>query len=402
MKTQSESADLWDVVVVGAGPTGLLLAGELAAQGLRVAVLERDLEPDPTPKGNGIVGRASVELAKRGVFAGTDFKAIRPPRFQFGPIPLRLGLWPASPLHILPIPQRRLEELLERRAVERGAEVRRGHVVLGIQQTEARVEAEVIAGGAPHRMLARYVVGCDGARSTVRKSAGIDFPGFTSDEISRIARVTIPAGRITRKGEDFEIPGAGRVAAMRPNRLPGGGFSIAPARALDPTSPKDLYVISTHEARRDTDPREALTADDLRASLHRVLGADLPFTDATAMRTTVGNSRIASTYRAGRVLLAGDAAHIFNAGGSSLNAGLLDALELASRLTAALRSGSPEGLDAYEKARRPAGLRTLSHTRVQAALSRDDGNATSLREIMGHLLASRGAARRLARLLDNP
>ncbi len=297
MKTHRESADPWDVVVVGAGPTGLLLAGELAAQGLRVAVLERDLERDPTPKGNGIVGRASVELAKRGVFAGTDFKAIRPPRFQFGPIPLRLGLWPASPLHILPIPQRRLEELLERRAVQRGADLRRGHVVLGIQQTESRVEAEVLGGDRPHRMLARYV---------------------------------------------------------------------------------------------------------LRASLHRVLGADLPFTDATAMRTTVGNSRIASTYRAGRVLLAGDAAHIFNTGGSSLNAGLLDALELASHLTAALRGGSPEDIDAYEKARRPAGLRTLSHTRVQAALSRDDGNATALREIMGHLVATRGAARRLAGLIENP
>jgi len=134
-----------------------------------------------------------------------------------------------------------------------------------------------------------------------------------------------------------------------------------------------------------------------------VLGADLPFTEATAVRSTVGNSRLADAYRAGRVFLAGDAAHIFNAGGSSLNVGLQDALELAARLAALLRGGeSQDELDGYEQVRRPAGKAALQHTRAQAALGRDDDNGRALREIMGELLAAPSAARRLARLIENP
>lgn len=406
MDTHTDSAHVdvaIDVAVVGAGPTGLLLAGELAARGIRVAVLERALVPDISPKGNGIVGRASVKLAKLGVFAGTGLKPIRPPRFQFGPLPLRLGFGPWNPLHILPIPQRRLEELLERRALDHGAELRRGQEVVDFQQTEAGVEVEVLVGSTTRRVQARYLVGCDGARSMVRKRAGIEFSGFTSDEISRIARVTIPAGRISRAGESFDIPGVGRVAAMRPNRLQGGGFSIAPAHALDPSAPDDLYLVSTHEPRADAGPEETLTTEGLRASLRRVLGADLPFTEATAVRSTVGNSRLADAYRAGRVFLAGDAAHIFNAGGSSLNVGLQDALELAARLAALLRGGeSQDELDGYEQVRRPAGKAALQHTRAQAALGRDDDNGRALREIMGELLAAPSAERRLARLVENP
>jgi 2-polyprenyl-6-methoxyphenol hydroxylase-like FAD-dependent oxidoreductase len=402
MDTQIETTHL-NVAIIGAGPTGLLLAGELAARGIRVAVLERSLVPDISPKGNGIVGRASVELAERGVFAGTKLKPVRPKRFQFGPLPLSLGFGPWNPLHILPIPQRRLEELLERRALEYGAELRRGHELVDFLQTGARVEVEVLVGDSTRRVQTRYLVGCDGARSMVRKRAGIEFPGFTSDEISRIARVTIPAGRISRAGEGFDIPGVGRVAAMRPNRLPGGGFSIAPAHALDPSAPDDLYVVSTHEPRAEAEPEETPTVEGLRASLRRVLGTDLPFTEATALRSTVGNSRLADTYRVGRVFLAGDAAHIFNAGGSSLNVGLQDALELANRLAALLRGGeSQDELDGYERVRRPAGKAALQHTRAQAALSRDDDNGRALREIVGELLATPSAARRLARLIENP
>ena len=160
----------------------------------------------------------------------------------------------------------------------------------------------------------------------MRKDAGIGFPGFTGEEISRIARVTIAPDRITRKKDTFDIAGVGAVAAMRPNQLAGGSFSIAPVRALDRSAPRDLYLISTHEPRGDAEPSDAVSIDELRASLRRVLGADLPFSDATAIRSTVGSSRHAEAYRRGRVFLAGDAAHIFNAGGSALNIGLQDAV----------------------------------------------------------------------------
>jgi 2-polyprenyl-6-methoxyphenol hydroxylase-like FAD-dependent oxidoreductase len=392
----------WDVAIVGAGPVGLLLAGELAAKDIRVVVFERDDEPSPIPKANGIVGHSAVELAKRGVLAGTGLRVISPRRFQFGPLMLRLGTGPRNPLHVLPVPQRRLERLLEHRTIQHGAQVHRGHEVLGFTQDDTSVVATIRSDHGTSPVSARYLVGCDGAHSLVRKHAGIGFPGYTSDTIARIARVTIPSDRIVRAGDGFDIPEIGQVAAMRPNQLPGGGFTIAPVAALDATAPADLYLVSTHEPRGSVEPSDTVPVDELRASLHRVLGADLPFTDATAIRSTVGNSRQADAYRLGRVFLAGDAAHIFNAGGSALNIGMQDAIDLAGRLITVVRDGAPaDELDAYEVARRAAGERALQHTRVQALMTRNDDDGRALREVFSELITSRTTARSLARLLES-
>lgn len=392
----------WDVAIVGAGPIGLMLAGELAHAGIRTIVLEAEAEPSSIPKANGIVGRSARDLARRGILAGTGLRVVSPPRFQFGPLALDLGIGPRNPLHLLAIPQRRLEQILEDRAVKRGAVVRRGHAVADFAQVEGGVAVTVRAAHETRRITTAYLAGCDGARSFVRKHAEIGFPGFTSDEIARIARVTITDDRITREGDGFDIRGVGRVAAMRPNRLPGGGFSIAPVAVLDPGAPADLYIVSTHEPRAAVDAGDAVSVEELRASLHRVLGAELPFTDATALRSVVGNSRHADAYRVGRVFLAGDAAHIFNAGGSSLNAGIQDALDLARRFVAVLRDHADDAeLDGYETARRPAVERVLEHTRLQAALSCDDDTGRALRSVLGEVLADRRTARTVARLLEN-
>jgi 2-polyprenyl-6-methoxyphenol hydroxylase-like FAD-dependent oxidoreductase len=399
---QSRQTRQSDVAIVGAGPVGLLLAGELAARDVRVLVLERSDEPSPIAKANGIVGHSALELARRGVFAGTGLRVVSPPRFLFGPLELDLGVGPRNPLHILPVPQRRLEELLARRAMRQGAELCRGVEVTGFAQDGAGVSLDIRGGDGATMVEARYLVGCDGARSLVRKHAGIGFPGFTSDEIARIARVTIPAERIVRVEDGYDLPGVGRVAAMRPNRLAGGSFTIAPVNVLDPSAPEDLYIVSTHEPRGTAEPSDAVSVEELRASLHRVLGAALPFTDATSIRSTVGNSRQADAYRRGRVFLAGDAAHIFNAGGSALNVGLQDALDLAGRLAAVLEEGaSCDELDGYEAVRRPAGERALQHTRVQAALAREDAGSRAFREVVGELIATRAGARSLAQLLEN-
>jgi 2-polyprenyl-6-methoxyphenol hydroxylase-like FAD-dependent oxidoreductase len=315
---------------------------------------------------------------------------------------LELGFGPRNPLHILPVPQCRLEEILEGRARQHGVRVCRAAEVVGFAQDDTGVVAQVRSGEATTRVRARYLVGCDGARSLVRKHAGIGFPGFTSDEIARIARVSIPSGQITGVDGGFDIAGIGRVASMRSTRQPGGSFSIAPVAVLDPSAPDDLYLVSTHEPRGDAEPSDRLSIEELRESLRRVLGAELPFTEATAIRSTVGNSRQVEAYRLGRVFLAGDAAHIFNAGGSALNIGLQDALELAPRLAAVLRDGGDvDELDAYEALRRPACDTALRQTRAQAALDRNDDGGRALREVVGALVARRSAARSLARMIEN-
>jgi 2-polyprenyl-6-methoxyphenol hydroxylase-like FAD-dependent oxidoreductase len=164
-----------DVIVVGAGPVGLLLAGELAAAGARPLVLERAPHPVETPKANGVVGRAAVELRRRGLLRGTELRVARPPRFRYGPFTLELGLL-RSPLHILPVPQRRLEQLLEQRAVAAGASILRGHEVTGFEQGDADVTVHVATADSEVEFHAGYLAACDGAHSPIRKGLGIAFP----------------------------------------------------------------------------------------------------------------------------------------------------------------------------------------------------------------------------------
>lgn len=390
-----------DVLIVGAGPTGLFLADRLAAQGVGVLVVERRDRPDESPKGNGIIGHAALLLRRLGVLQGTGCRVVQPPRFMFGPIDLRLGFGPRNPLHLVAIPQRRLEHILEERALAHGVRIRRGAEVVSFEQDSGAVTVRLHTSSGEEQSACGYLVGCDGARSVVRKTAGIGYPGFTSDAISRIARVTIPDEAVTRGQGTLDIRGVGTFSAFRPNRAVGGGFSIAPAATLDKDAPKDLYIVATHEPREGADPDVAPSLDGLRASLARVLGADLPFTQATALRATVGNSRQADAYRKGRILLAGDAAHIFNAGGSSLNAGLLDAFDLAPRLSAAISDPASDApLDGYEAVRRAACDRTLAHTRLQSALNREDDQGSALRVILPGLLRSRAACRALARIIE--
>ena len=305
MSAQTD-ASILDVIVVGAGPTGLLLAGDLAAAGVRAVVLDRAAEPVQTPKGNGVVGRAALELRRRKLLRGTGLRVVRPPRFRFGPFTLELGLL-RSPLHVLPVPQHRLERLLAERAVRLGATILRGHEVTGLEQDGNGVSVQAAAEGSPVNLRARYLAGCDGARSFVRKHLGIGFPGVTSADIARLARVTIPAGAAARVGDRIELRGIGRLEAFRPNRTGHGSITIAPADALDRSAPNDVYIVSTHEPRGDSEPTDELGDDELRASLRRVLGADLPYTTAYAARSVVANSRHAERYRHGRVFLAGDA-----------------------------------------------------------------------------------------------
>ena len=180
---------------------------------------------------------------------------------------------------------------------------------------------------------------------------------------------------------------------FRPNRTPTGAITIAPAAALDPTARRDLFLVSTKERREPTDADGDLTVADFEASIQRVLGTALPIEHAEWVRATVANSRQAETYRSGRLFLAGDAAHIFSAGGSALNVGLLDAVNLGWKLAAAVQgTASPELLDTYQAERHPAGAQALAQTRVQAALSASGENAAATRDLLDRPAALAGAA----------
>lgn len=385
------------MVIIGGGPVGLMLAAELRLGGVEPVLLDRLDAPSPVPKGNGLVGQIVPALDGRGLLEpcraeGTWAGPV--PRFQFGGVDLDLARLDAGPLHVLGIPQRRLEHVLGERLRELGGRVRRGHELISFADDGDLVALEVRGPGGDHSIRTRYLVGCDGAHSRVRKQAGIGFPGVTSGEISRIGRVTLPAELIVAGTGEVDVPGYGRLRPATRTRTAHGALSIAPLAMLDREAEPGVYIVSTSEqtpAGRSADPAgfdpaEPLTLDELRASAARVLGAPLPMSGPLWLTRTIGNSRQAERYQAGRVLLAGDAAHLFGNGGS-LNAGLLDALNLGWKLAAAVRAAAPAGvLESYHDERHAAGRRILMCTRAQQLLSGPGEGAEAMRELMAELV----------------
>jgi 2-polyprenyl-6-methoxyphenol hydroxylase-like FAD-dependent oxidoreductase len=401
MSDQSETVP---VVVIGAGPVGLMLAAELCLGGVTPVVCDRLAEPSSLPKGNGLFGQIVSVLDYRGLLE--EFRAESAycgpfPGFGFGPLQLDFGQLDRSPLHGLAIPQRRIEQLLAGRLTELGGGVRRGLELTGLARHDDHVALDLRdAEGGSHRLRAAYLAGCDGARSAVRKLAGIGFPGVTSDEVSRIGRVRLPASMIVTGTGEVDVPGAGRLQLMRHVKTTGGGYSIAPLASLDRRAEPGIYIVATMEEGRTADPDAAMTLVELQDSLNRVLGAELPLTDPLWLTRTVGNSRVADQYRLGRVLLAGDAAHLFGVGGG-LNVGLLDAINLGWKLAAHVRGDAQEGLlDSYHAERHAAAQRTLMHTRAQRALGRDDELSVAVRDLLGELLRLPDAARRAGEMIE--
>ena len=397
-----------DVVIVGGGPTGLMLAAELRLGGADPVVLERLPEISQIPKGNGLIGQIVPTLDYRGL---TDrFRAEATftgpvPQFPFGSVPLDFSRLSPGPLHIMAIPQRRLEQVLDDWLRELGGGVRRGHEVLALSLPEdgSPVTVDVRGPDGDYQLRTRYVVGCDGAHSLARKQAGIGFPGVTSSETSRIGRVFLPTVKTAPGGETAEVPGAGRVRLTLTTQTPRGAYSLAPLTSLDKTARPGMFIVYTREddpSWAPADPKAPMTLDELRESVRRVLGTDLPMSDPQWLTRTVGNSRQAERYRAGPVLLAGDAAHIFGAGGS-LNVGLLDAINLGWKLAAQVGGWAPDGLlDSYHAERHLAGQRAVLQTRAQKALSASGEYAESLRDLFGELMQLPDAVRHVGSIME--
>ncbi|MER6512926.1 FAD-dependent monooxygenase [Nonomuraea sp. NPDC001636] len=387
-----------DVIIVGAGPTGLMLANELRLAGVRPLVLERHPHRRDTPKAGGLGGQILELLRCRGLLERFEAACPGPapaPRFPFGGVHLDFTQMADPPLHALPLPQQQLERLLDERAAELEVDVRRGHEVTGISQDDAAVIVDVRGPDGLFQVSARYLVGCDGARSRVRDWAGIGFPGTVYPEVNRLAQVTLP-GTVTVLGNgDLDVPGHGIVRAGF-TRTDHGLFGLGSSPGATSVS---LYTIEDESTEYDDDVPMTLT--ELQDSIHRVLGARLPLAGSTRLSRFTFKARQAERYRAGRVMVAGDAAHLFPATGVAINAGMLDAVNLAWKLAADLHGWAPAGLlDTYHDERHLAGARTMLHTRAQVALRRGhDAAAEALREVFTELLADEQPLRRMGALV---
>jgi 2-polyprenyl-6-methoxyphenol hydroxylase-like FAD-dependent oxidoreductase len=372
-----------DVIVAGAGPVGLMLASELRLGGASVLVLEREAEPDRELQGGAMGGRSVStptvdafhrrglleEVRKAALWWFTPGQPIDPDAFvgHFAGLPLRASRLDladpgqdASPLGGGAVPLLDLREILGRRAQALGAEVRRGTALTGL--TAGPDGVAVQAGGA--EVTARWLVGCDGGRSTVRRLAGIGFPGTDAEFTGRIATVTL--------ADPGSLPLCGWT------RTAAGSYTHGPAGRV--------HVVEYGPV--PADRSAPVTAAEMQASLSRVTGRPAAVTAVLTGTRYTDATRQAVTYRAGRVLLAGDAAHIHSpAGGQGLNLGLGDAFNLGWKLAAAVRGQAPDSLlDTYTAERHPIGAWVQGWSDAQTALGRPDHRSEALRDVIRDLL----------------
>jgi 2-polyprenyl-6-methoxyphenol hydroxylase-like FAD-dependent oxidoreductase len=366
-----------DVVIVGAGPTGLMLARELQLAGVNPLVLERDASPNRLPRALGLGGRTIDILERRGLLARFEAAAAESPALppsllsktpklmHFGGVPLDLRQLPGAMPRFLNLLQNRTDQCFEACAIEAGVSIQRGHELRALEQTEDEVLLIVITPEGERRIRTRFVVGCDGAHSVVRKFADIPFPGLAPTRVLRLGDLKLPA-------EQLSPPG---WRGGRPGFIPlADGFT---------------RIVTNEPLPADLDRNAPMTFDELRESVRRLFDIVLVPTEIRWVSRSTDSSRLAERYRSGRVLLAGDAAHVhLPAGGPGINAGINDAMNLGWKLAATVRGTAPEGLlDTYHSERHAEGERLMSQTRAQGAMLQQTSVGAALREIVGGFLA---------------
>jgi 2-polyprenyl-6-methoxyphenol hydroxylase-like FAD-dependent oxidoreductase len=368
---------MYDVIIAGAGPVGLFLACELAQAQCSVLVLEKAAAPESPlkqmPFGLRGLSAPSIEaLSRRGLLA--QLKTAPPKQGRgghFSGIQFFVDAPPDGRELSLAVEMADLEAVLARRAQELGVQIRRGCAVAGLRQ-----EADGVAVRAgDEEFRARWLVGCDGGRSAVRKLAGFEFAG------------TEPAftGYTTR----LELADSHKLRAGRVFTEEGMYFQSQP----------DCVVMQDFDGGAFHAGGQPITLEHVQSLLRRISGTDVTVLALHVASTWTDRARQASSYRNGRILLAGDAAHIHSPlGGQGLNLGLGDAVNLGWKLAATIRDEAPEGLlDSYQAERHPVGAQVLDWSRAQVLLMRPDPHARALRSIMSDLLQTRDGAVYMAR-----
>lgn len=353
------------VIVVGAGPVGLMLAGELRLGGADVIVLEQRAAPTTESRASTLHARTMEILGSRGLL---DDLGVPPnePRGHFGGIPLDLSL-PGRHPGQWKVPQTKVEELLGSWAARSGADIRREHTVRELTVEDGYVAVEAATATGTVRLQALCVVACDGEHSTVRRLTGAAFPGKdAARELIRadVAAIDIPNRRFERLERGLAI------AARRPDGV---------TRVM-------VHEFGSTAKQRDTEPAFEEIADAWR----RVTGEDISQGTPLWVNSFGDASRQLDQYRDGRVLYAGDAAHQqMPIGGQALNLGLQDAHNLGWKLAGQVSRKASEGLlDSYHSERHPVGLRTLTNIKAQAMLLLGGPEVEALRTVIGELVGA--------------
>jgi 2-polyprenyl-6-methoxyphenol hydroxylase-like FAD-dependent oxidoreductase len=395
-----------EVVIAGAGPNGLMLACELGLAGIRPVLLDPMPGPDPQPRVNRIVGQAARFLDHRGLyskFTGSSDPPKPAARSIFAGFELDLTLVPDSQLFVVPVQQRGLVQVFGERAAEYDTDIRWGHALTGFDQHDDGVTVHVEGPDGAYDLTAQYFVAGDGGHSKTRHLLGVDFPGMSSyDLVVRMGFDVVPPDEWLAKA------GADGLPLLQFHRTDRGVFACGAIGSRVAVMTYELDSSPRAERANESNDEPPISLADLQASAKRVLGEDVALRPASPgvpldLRRFSGiNSRLASQYQVGRVILVGDAAHVHSPiGGPGLNLSLQDAANLGWKL-AAVVSGrlEPALLATYEAERRPAAERLITQSRAQLALLRPGPEVTALRELFSEVLTDPAIVGRLSDLLS--
>jgi 2-polyprenyl-6-methoxyphenol hydroxylase-like FAD-dependent oxidoreductase len=370
------------VVIAGGGPTGMMLGAELALAGVDVAIFERRPDQDLAgSRAGGLHARSLEVFDQRGIAGRFIEKGQVVQATGFGGIPLDISDFPSRYPHVLGLWQNHIEQIMAGWIRELKVPVHYGVEVTGFTQDESGVDVALSDGRI---IRAQYLVGCDGGRSIVRKTAGIDFPGWDATTSSLIAEAEMSEQpELGMRRDARGIHGIGRA-----------DYQIRDGKVVfAETGPVRVMVTETHVGTKD-EP----TLRDVSQALIDVYGTDYGIHSPTWISRFTDTTRQAATYRDRRVLLAGDAAHVHSpVGGQGLNTGVQDAVNLGWKLAQVIRATSPDALlDTYHDERHPVAARVLRNTMAQTALNRTDERTKALNEMLSEVLRMDEPRKRIA------